>query len=229
MLTCVRNVNHKDIVVERKKDYMLKKIRRMFAFQKLRIEWKVKNKHNQTYPASLFNIDRVTVGKGTYGPIKAITYECDGSEMRIGNYCSIGGETLFLLGGEHSYKSFSTYPFSELLINKKVDTKSKGPIVIEDDVWIGERATILSGVHIGQGAIIAAGAVVTTDVPAYAIAGGVPCKVIKFRFPKELIEQLIQIDFSKISKDIIEKNYTKINMELNDMELINWLPHKDIN
>jgi len=78
---------------------VLKRLRRTLAFQKLRIDWKVKNKHNQTYPASLFNINRVSVGKGTYGPIKAISYECAGSELKIGNYCSIGGETLFLLGG----------------------------------------------------------------------------------------------------------------------------------
>lgn len=205
---------------------MLKRLKRALAFQKLRIDWKIKNRHNQTYPASLFNINRVSVGKGTYGPIKAISYECNGSKLEIGNYCSIGGETLFLLGGEHNYKSISTYPFVELLMHEKVDTTSKGPIIIEDDVWIGDRATILSGVHIGQGAVIAAGAVVTRDIPAYAIAGGVPCKVIKFRFSEKTIEQLKQIDFSKISKEIVQKNCAKISAELKENELIDWLPCK---
>lgn len=205
---------------------MLKRLRRTLAFQKLRIDWKVKNKHNQTYPDSLFNINRVSVGKGTYGPIKAISYECAGSELKIGNYCSIGGETLFLLGGEHNYRSFSTYPFAELLVNRKVDTTSKGPIIVEDDVWIGDRATILSGVHIGQGAVIAAGAVVVTDIPAYAIAGGVPCKVIKYRFTDSMVNKMLRVDFNKIDREFIENNFTKATSELEDNDLLEWLPKK---
>ena len=73
-------------------------------------------------------------------------------------------------------------------------------------MWIGLNATICAGVHIGQGAVIAAGAVVTDNVPPYAIVGGVPAKIIKYRFTKELIQELLQIDYSKISKEDIEKN-----------------------
>ena len=205
---------------------MLKRIRRSIAFQKLRIDWKIKNKDNQTYPVSLFNIDRVSVGKGTYGPIKAISYECEDSRLIIGNYCSIGIDTLFLLGGEHNYKSISTYPFRELLMHKSVETISKGPIVVEDDVWICDKATILSDVHIGQGAVVAAGAVVTKDVPPYAIVGGVPAKVIKYRFEPEMIEELLKIDYSKLTKEDIEKHIDDLYTELKDPSQLDWMPKK---
>lgn len=208
---------------------MLYKLKRNIKFQKLRILWKIRNKHNRTYPESLFNIDRVCVGKGTYGPIRAISYECKDSELKIGNYCSIGGETLFLLGGEHNYNSFSTYPFAQLVLQQQVDTTSKGPIIIEDDVWIGERVTILSGVHVGQGAIIATGAVVTKDVPPYTIVGGVPSREIKKRFSQEIINKLMRVDFNKINKDFIEKNINKLNKDLKDFDFEKLLPQKGEN
>jgi len=132
----------------------------------------------------------------------------------------------FCWGGEHNYRSFSTYPFAELLVNRKVDTTSKGPIIVEDDVWIGDRATILSGVHIGQGAVIAAGAVVVTDIPAYAIAGGVPCKVIKYRFTDSMVNKMLRVDFNKIDREFIENNFTKATSELEDNDLLEWLPKK---
>lgn len=84
------------------------------------------------------------------------------------------------MSGEHNYSCFSTYPFHRYVIDGSFESISKGPIILEDDVWIGENCIILSGVKIGQGAVIAAGAIVTNDIPPYAIAGGVPAKVIKY-------------------------------------------------
>lgn len=75
-----------------------------------------------------------------------------------------------------------------------------------DDVWIGYGAMILSGLTINQGAIIAAGSVVTKNVPAYAIAGGNPAKIIKYRFEDSIIDKLVKIDFSKLDKNLIINN-----------------------
>ena len=103
----------------------------------------------------------------------------------IGNYISIAQNVHFLLDVEHFANHISTYPFKvKLLHSQKSESFSKGDIIIDDDVWIGYGATILSGVRIGQGAVVATGAVVTSDVPPYAIVGGVPAKVIKYRNEK---------------------------------------------
>lgn len=75
---------------------------------------------------------------------------------------------------------------------------AKGNIVVEDDVWIGENAIISSGVKIGQGAIVAAGAVVTKDVEPYAIVGGNPAKIIKFRFNENIREKLMKMNLDEI-------------------------------
>lgn len=86
----------------------------------------------------------------------------------------------------------------------------KGNIDVEDDVWIGLNATICAGVHIGQGAVIAAGAVVTDNVPPYAIVGGVPAKIIKYRFTKELIQELLQIRRARLHIILIFGKYFSV-------------------
>ena len=101
------------------------------------------------------------------------------------------------MSGEHSITGIMTYP---LIDDVKINSRSKGDIIVADDVWIGYGATIMSGVHIGQGAVVAADAVVTKDVPPYAIVGGVPAKVIKYRFEPEMIEELLKVDYSKLTK-----------------------------
>ena len=103
---------------------------------------------------------------------------------------------------------------------------SKGDITVDNDVWIGYGATIMSGVHIGQGAIVAAGAVVTKDVPPYAIVGGVPAKVIKYRFEPELIKELLKIDYSKLTKEKVEKHIDDLYAELKDKRQLDWMPKK---
>ena len=87
------------------------------------------------------------------------------------------------------------------------DTFSKGTVVIGNDVWIGARATILSGVTVGDGAVIGAGALVAKDVPPYAIVGGVPARLIKYRFSSEIINELLEIkwwdwDSKKLTQNI---------------------------
>ena len=96
-----------------------------------------------------------------------------------------------------------TYPVQELITRDGLDAGSKGDIQVDDDVWIGCNAMILSGVHIHQGAVVAAGAIVTKDVPPYAIVAGIPAKVVGYRFEEELREKLLKIDFTKIDEEFI--------------------------
>lgn len=102
-------------------------------------------------------------------------------------------------GANHRMYSVTTYPFNimghgwEIATPTLADLPLKGDTVIGNDVWIGQNVTVMPGVHIGDGAIIAANSVVVKDVPPYHIAGGNPCKVIKQRFDDELIDYLLLI------------------------------------
>ena len=87
---------------------------------------------------------------------------------------------------------------------KQRESETKGDIIIEDDVWIGYGCTILSGVKIGQGAVIGTRSVVAKDIPPYAIYAG--NKIIKYRFSNKVIEKLLKIDFSKINEKCIREN-----------------------
>ena len=126
-------------------------------------------------------------------------YPIHKEKLIIGKFCSIACGTKFLFNcANHTLKSLSTYTFplfyEEWELEKSNITTAwdnKGNIVIGNDVWIGYEAVIMAGVHIGDGAIIAARAVVTKDVPPYTIVGGTPAKEIRKRFDAEVIEQLL--------------------------------------
>ena len=126
-------------------------------------------------------------------------YPIHREKLIIGKFCSIACGTKFLFNcANHTLKSLSTYTFplfyEEWELEKSNITTAwdnKGDIVIGNDVWIGYKAVIMAGVHIGDGAIIAARAVVTKDVPPYTIVGGTPAKEIRKRFDAEVIEQLL--------------------------------------
>ena len=126
-------------------------------------------------------------------------YPIHREKLIIGKSCSIACGTKFLFNcANHTLKSLSTYTFplfyEEWELEKSNITTAwdnKGNIVIGNDVWIGYEAVIMAGVHIGDGAIIAARAVVTKDVPPYTIVGGTPAKEIRKRFDAEVIEQLL--------------------------------------
>ena len=126
-------------------------------------------------------------------------YPIHREKLIIGKFCSIACGTKFLFNcANHTLKSLSTYTFplfyEEWELEKSNITTAwdnKGDIVIGNDVWIGYEAVIMTGVHIGDGAIIAARAVVAKDVPPYTIVGGTPAKEIRKRFDAEVIEQLL--------------------------------------
>jgi virginiamycin A acetyltransferase len=120
-----------------------------------------------------------------------------GDKLIIGKFCAIAMGAKFIMNGaNHKISGLSTYPFPifaqgwEKALPSLEDLPFKGDTVIGNDVWIGYEALVLPGVHIGSGAIIAARAVVTKDVPAYAIVGGNPARVLRMRFPEETVARL---------------------------------------
>lgn len=147
--------------------------------------------------------ESVQIGRYTYGVINAEVNPNRSEKLIIGDFCSIARDVWFIVSSEHPYKGFSTYPFKARVCGFYAEATSKGDIVVKDDVWIGLGAIICSGVTIGQGAIIAAGAVVTKDVPPYAIVGGNPAKVIKYRFSEPIIKKLLNFNFSDLTQEKI--------------------------
>lgn len=202
---------------------MLGNLIRLYLSRK---QWRKNNKHNETAVVSLFDQKYVKVGKYTYGDLDVSGSRAD-CQLIIGNFCSIGGGVLFLLAREHFLSCVSTFPFKAKCTYGGDEAGSKGDILVDSDVWIGQRAIILSGVHIGQGAVIAAGSVVTKDVPPYAIVGGVPAKVIKYRFSEDIVGELLKIDYKKMDFNIVNKNmdvlYTEIKTKEDALKIVDKL------
>lgn len=178
--------------------------------------WRLRNPHNfTTLAGDNFPLDKVTVGKLTYGSIHAISYGGNSEFLKIGNCCSIADEVTFLLGGGHRLDCVSTFPFRGKLVGD-VEAMTKGPIVLEDDVWIGYGATVLSGVTLGKGSVVGAGALVCGDVPSYAIVAGIPAKVIRYRFDDETRARLAAIDLGKVDAAFACKEIELLESPLDD-------------
>jgi acetyltransferase-like isoleucine patch superfamily enzyme len=192
---------------------LLKKIRHYLKYKRFLKQWRLKNKHNETTPTSIFPINIVHVGKASYGDLNIMYWNPVKEHLNIGHYVSIASKVTFILGGNHRIDTAMTYP-SVKLGKGGIGSYSKGPIIIEDDVWLGYGATILSGVTIGKGAVIGAGSVVAKDVPPYAILVGNPAKVIKYRFEDKIITKLLDIDYSNLTSETIRKNMAYFNQPL---------------
>lgn len=204
---------------------MLLFLKDYIARQKYRKEWRKKNQHNFTKAMRKFDMEHVIVGNYTYGELDVLNFN-ERETLKIGNFCSIASEVIFVLNADHNVKTLSTYPFKvKCLHSCTFEAVSKGNITVDDDVWIGTGAIILSGVHISQGAVVAAGAVVTKDVPAYAIVGGTPAKVIKYRFSDAIIKKLLTIDYSKLTKEQIEQNVNLLYQPLNEENIDQIIEH----
>lgn len=145
-------------------------------------------------------------------------YPINQDKLIIGKFCSIAcGVKFIFTSANHTLKSLSTYPFplffEEWELDKKNVTDSwdnKGNIVIGNDVWIGYEAIIMSGVKIGDGAIIGTRAVVTKDVPAYTIVGGIPAKPIRKRFSDKTISLLLETKWWEWTDEKIKRNISAI-------------------
>jgi acetyltransferase-like isoleucine patch superfamily enzyme len=139
------------------------------------------------------------IGKHTYGSPTIHSYRGSERKVIIGSYCSVGPDVTIITGGIHPPDWVSTYPFrAKWKLSGAFEDgmpSSNGEVIIGNDVWIGSQVTILSGIKVGDGAIIATGAVVTRDVPPYSIVGGVPARVIKYRFNEEQVKRLLAISW----------------------------------
>ena len=152
----------------------------------------------------------MSFGKYTYGRPR-IYYWSKNTKLIIGNFCSIAENVKIYLDGNHRTDWVTTYPFGHINthvfnnFNGYGHPSSKGDVIIGNDVWIGDNVTIMSGVIIGDGAVIANSSHVVKNVEPYAIVGGNPAKLIKYRFSTEQIEKLLEIkwwnwDDEKINK-----------------------------
>lgn len=139
---------------------------------------------------------QVHIGRWTYGHAQIVWFH-EPATLKVGSFCSIAEGVKILLGGEHQTDWVTTYPFS-LMWKSQISIKlrrTKGNVVIGNDVWIGRDAIILSGVTIGDGAIVGAGALVSRHVPPYSIVGGNPAQVIRKRFDDNTIERLLKVSW----------------------------------
>lgn len=139
--------------------------------------------------------------------------------LQIGRYCALAEDILFMMDLMHDYKyvymgeieEFRGMPETTLELNQ-YRVKRKGQILIENDVWIGHGAVILGGVTIHNGGVVGAGAVVTKDVPPYAIVAGNPAKIIKYRFEEAAVKALLDIAWWNWESDVLKGRYREMRM-----------------
>jgi virginiamycin A acetyltransferase len=134
--------------------------------------------------------------------------------IKVGSFCSIARQTA-IQEVNHNSNTVTTYFIRKNVFQEGVnaDAISKGPVIIGNDVWIGTQCVILSGVTVGDGAIVAANTVVNRDVPPYAIVAGTPAKVLRYRFDQNIIEQLLELQWWNWTDEKIMNNYTFLTGE----------------
>lgn len=215
---------------------LLKDIKHYLLFLYRRARW------HSLYPTTflgsfncLFPFSSVSIGLYTYGEINIIDSNPGKAKLRIGSFCSIAQGVTFILTSEHPTSCISTFPFKVMSLHSiPYEATSKGDIVVQDDVWLGYGSIILSGVTIGQGSVIAAGTVVTKDVLPYSIVAGVPARIIKYRFREEVINFFLDLDYNKLTKEMIHKNISTLYKSLTTLsieeikDLYSWFPKKNI-
>lgn len=174
----------------------MKTIRRRFFYQWMRFHDSFMGRNIAVW-RRLERDGRITVGSGSYGIPLVKHYSHETAKLRMGSYCSVAEEVVVMLGGQHPIDRVTTYPHRIRMGMEGAGADGfpdpSGDTEIGSDVWLGLRSTILGGVRIGDGAVIAAGAVVTKNVPPYAIVGGVPARVIRYRHTTEQIAALLDV------------------------------------
>lgn len=176
--------------------YKIEKKRKKLLTKPARSQLKFKKK----YP-------KFTIGEHTYG-VPLIQNQHPNAKLFIGDYCSIANNVKIYLGGMHRADWITTYPFPvfrEEVSHIQDYALTKGDVVIGNDVWLCANSVILSGVSIGDGAVVANSAIVTKDVPPYAVVAGNPAKIIKWRFSEDVRRELLLMRWWSWPKADIEK------------------------
>lgn len=142
----------------------------------------------------------ISIGRFTYGlEKKRILQWGEGASLTIGSFCSIAAGGEIFLGGEHRIDWITTFPFGHIFKEALGGTEIKGHpttrgnVVIGNDVWLGANCVVMSGVTIGDGAVVAAGTHVVKDIPPYSIVGGNPGQHIRYRFDEEIVNLLLYL------------------------------------
>jgi len=195
-----------------------------------------KNKYDYEFPVRIKK--GVKVPKGSFfGKYTYCGFGKFHSPVNIGKYCSIGpGFSIGLTN--HNISLLTTHPFvdSNMVFGgyeeyrdidyknkliKKQDERIAKIVNIGNDVWIGSNVNIIEGLNIGNGSVLAAGAVVTKDVPPYSVVGGVPAKIIKYRFDEDTINKLEELKWWELDlKDIKHLDFANINECIKELEII---------
>ena len=167
------------------------------------------------------------VGNYTYGSDKLDIIGIEsGKKVKIGKFCSIADGVTIFIGANHRVDWFTTYPFGHIHENEFSKVKkdqghpsTKGDVIIGNDVWIATKAVIMSGVKIGDGAVVGAYSIVTKDVPPYTIVAGNPAKQIRKRFDDMVINKLLELkwwdktesEINEISDILCSNDLDKLN------------------
>ena len=187
----------------------------------------VSGQHRVVFLRPLVTDPRVEVGDFTYyddpdGAMdfceRNVLYAYGPERLRIGRYCALATGTRFLMaGGSHPTVGVSTFPFTmfggewtERTIDIVTSLPSKGDTIVGNDVWFGYGALVMPGVRIGDGAIIGAGSVVTTDVPPYAVVAGNPARVVRRRYDDTDVERLLRAAWWNWPVEVVTKHVRTI-------------------
>jgi acetyltransferase-like isoleucine patch superfamily enzyme len=152
----------------------------------------------------------MSTGKYTYGTPRVVWGNAN-AKLVVGKFCSIAGNVVVYLGGNHRVDWVSTFPFGHIHqhVFRSFDgtghPSTKGDVTIGNDVWIGDNVTIMSGVTIGDGAVVANNSHVVKNVEPYSLVGGNPAKLIKYRFTPQQIGQLLDIQWWNWDDETIEQ------------------------
>jgi len=171
------------------------------------------------HPVNVFDLAKLGhVGKYSYGPLRVLAWNASNERLDIGNLVSIAEDVTFVLGGNHPMSCPSTFPFHSMILGDREDvSETHGPIVVQDDVWIGFGATILSGVTLGRGSVVGARAVVTRDVEPYTVVVGCPARAISRRFSLDRCQRLTtQFDPGTIDREWVKQHVNWLDVPLDD-------------